>query len=78
EYLDLLSSQGAFQTETGDKGYRVVVDATNNTPATIDRNELKVSVFVKPARTAEFIQLQTIVTSSGASFDELLARGVNL
>lgn len=78
EYLDLLSSQGAFQTEAGDRGFKVVVDTSNNTPAVIDRNELHVDVFVKPARTAEFIQLQTIVTSSGASFDELIARGVNL
>ena len=50
----------------------------NNVPAVIDRNELHVDVFVKPARTAEFLQIQTIVTSSGASFDELIARGVNL
>ena len=78
EYLDLLSGQGAFQTEAGDKGFKVVVDTTNNNPAVIDRNELHVDVFVKPARTAEYIQLQTVVTSSGASFDELISRGVNL
>jgi len=78
EYLDLLSSQGAFQTEAGDKGFKVIVDSSNNTPAVIDRNELHVDVFVKPVRTAEYIQLQTIVTSTGASFDELIARGVNL
>lgn len=78
EYLDLLSSQGAFQTEAGDSGYKIVVNTTNNTSAVIDRNQLNVDVFVKPARTAEYIQLQTIVTSSGASFDELLSRGVNL
>ena len=78
EYLDLLSSQGAFQLVTGDKGFRVVVNTSNNTPAVIDLNELHVDVFVKPARTAEYIQLQTITTSSGSSFDELIARGVTL
>ncbi|MHA1692954.1 MAG: phage tail sheath subtilisin-like domain-containing protein [Candidatus Heimdallarchaeaceae archaeon] len=78
EYLDLISSQGAFQTESGDKGYKVIVDETNNTPAIIDRNELHVDVFVKPARTAEFIQLQTVVTRTGASFNELIVQGVNL
>lgn len=78
EYLTLLSSRGAFQTEAGDKGFKVVINEFNNTPAVIDRNEMAVDVFVKPARTAEYIQLQTIVTTSGASFDELLARGVNL
>ena len=78
EYLDLLSSQGAFQTEAGDKGFKVVVDETNNTSAVRDRNELHVDVFIKPVRTAEFIQLQTITTTSGSSFDELIARGVHL
>jgi hypothetical protein len=75
-YLDRLSARGAFQTETGDRGYRVVCDTTNNTPAVIDANELHVDVFVKPIKAAEFIQVQTIVTNTGASFDELIAKGV--
>jgi hypothetical protein len=78
EYMDQLSSQGAFQTEAGDSGYKVVCDETNNTPAVIDRNELHVDVFVKPSRAAEFIQLQTIITSTGASFEELVSKGVML
>lgn len=76
EFLSLLGSKGAFQTELGDKGYRVLCDETNNTPATIDRNELHVDIFVKPIRAAEFIQLQTIITTTGSSFNELIARGV--
>jgi len=75
EYLDLLSSQGAFQTEAGDSGFQVVCDETNNTPAVIDRNQLNVDIFIKPARVAEFIQLSVIVTSSGVSFDELISKG---
>jgi phage tail sheath protein FI len=74
-FLDTLSAQGAFQTEAGDRGYRVVCDTTNNTPDVIDRNELHVDVFVKPSRAAEFIQLQVIVTNTGVSFDELIAQG---
>jgi phage tail sheath protein FI len=77
-YMDDLSSRGAFQTEAGDGGYSVICDETNNTPAVIDRNELHVDVFVKPSRAAEFIQLQTIITNSGVSFSELVARGINL
>jgi len=77
-YMDLLSAKGAFQTEAGDKGYSVICDETNNTAATIDRNELHVDVFVKPSRAAEFIQLQVIVTDSGANFNELVSRGINL
>lgn len=75
-YLDGLSADGAFQTESGDSGFRVVCDETNNTPTVIDNNELRVDIFVKPIRTAEFIQLRTIVTSSGTSFEELIARGI--
>jgi phage tail sheath protein FI len=78
-YLDTLSGSGAFETSSADtKGYQVVCDETNNTPAVIDQNELHVDVFVKPVRTAEFIQLQVIVTTTGANFNELIARGFNL
>lgn len=76
EYMDRLSAQGAFQTEGGDRGYHVLCDETNNTPASIDKGELNVDVFIKPIRAAEYIKLQAIITSSGASFEELIARGV--
>jgi len=75
-YLDDLSAQGAFQTEGGDKGFNVVCDESNNTGLSIDQNELKVDVFVKPSRAVEYIKLQTIITSSGASFEELISRGI--
>jgi len=76
EYLENLSAQGAFQTEGEDMGFHVVCDETNNTSSVIDNNELRVDVFVKPIRAAEFIRLQTIVTATGASFEELIERGV--
>ena len=75
-YLEDLSAQGAFQTEGGDQGFHVVCDETNNTSAVIARNELAVDVFVKPSRAAEFIQLQTINSPLGTTFNELIARGV--
>jgi len=75
EYLSTLSSQGAFQTEAGDDGFTVVCNTTNNTPAVIDAHELHVDIFVKPSRAAYYIQLQTIITTSGTSFNELVARG---
>ena len=77
-YLSDLSAQGAFQTEAGDQGFHVVCDTTNNTSQVIDSGELRVDVFVKPSRAAEYIRLRTIVTTSGASFEELIARGVIL
>lgn len=75
EYLDALSSQGAFQLEGNDKGYHVVCDETNNTPAAIDDFSLNVDVFIKPVRSAEYIKLQIIPTRTGASFKELIDRG---
>ena len=76
EYLELLASQGAFQQEAGDDGFHVVCDTTNNTAAKIDRNILAVDVFVKPARVIYYVNLQVVVTKTGTSFEELIARGV--
>lgn len=76
EYLDRLSSQGAFQREGADRGYHVLCSTVNNTPATIDANQLNVDVFIKPIRAAEYIKLQSIITTTGASFEELIAKGV--
>jgi len=74
EYMDKLAAAGAFQQEGGDRGYRVVCDTTNNTPATIDNNELHVDVKIKPSRAAEYIMLRTVVSKTGASFDEIITR----
>lgn len=75
EFMNILAARGAFQTEGGDKGFRVVCDTTNNTPATIDRNELHCTIYVKPIRAAEFIELQVTITKTGVTFNELIARG---
>ncbi|MEE8578018.1 MAG: phage tail sheath subtilisin-like domain-containing protein, partial [candidate division Zixibacteria bacterium] len=57
--------------------FKVVVDETNNTPERIDRNELHVSVFIKPTRAAEFIVLNLVTLRTGANFasQEVLAAG---
>jgi len=78
EYYSRLSSAGAFQTEAGDSGYLVICDTRNNTPAVLDANELHVDIFLKPARVAEFIKLQTVLTKTGVSFTELISRGAIL
>jgi len=48
--------------------YLAVVDESNNTAIVIDQNKLIVDLYVKPTRVAEFIQLNAIITSTGASF----------
>jgi hypothetical protein len=57
--------------------FKVVCDATNNTPERVDSNELWVSVFLQPTRTVEFIVLNLIIMQTGASFNDesVLAAG---
>ena len=58
------------QSQSGVNAFRVVMDETNNTPDTIDRNMLVGQVFLQPSRTAEFIVLDFIVQPTGAAFPE--------
>lgn len=70
-----------IQARRGLTGFSVVCDERNNTPESIDRNELHVAYFLKPTRAAEFIQLNLVILRTDASFtaDEvLLAGGVSL
>lgn len=54
--------------------FLVVCDETNNTPEVIDRNEFKGDIYIKPARTAEFITLNFIATKTGIEFSEVVGR----
>jgi len=50
--------------------YRVVLDTTTTTPDLIDRNILYAKIFLKPAKSIEFIAVDFVITNSGASFDD--------
>ena len=52
--------------------FAVQCDEETNTPAAIDRNELVARIFVKPTRTAEFIELHFVLTTTGADFREII------
>jgi phage tail sheath protein FI len=52
--------------------FRVKCDETTNTPAVIDRNEMHAQIYLKPVKAAEFIQVDLVITASGANFDEVL------
>lgn len=54
--------------------YRVVCDETNNTPEVIDRNEFIGDIYIKPARSINFIQLNFIAVRTGVSFDEVVGK----
>lgn len=62
------------QGRRGIYDFKVVCDETNNTPEVIDRNEFIGDMYIKPARTAEFITLNFIATRTGVSFDEVIGR----
>ena len=59
------------QGRRGITDFRVICDETNNTGEVIDRNEFIAEIFVKPARSINFITLQFIATRTGVSFDEV-------
>ena len=59
------------QGRRGITDFRVICDETNNTGDVIDRNEFIAEIFVKPARSINFITLQFIATRTGVSFDEV-------
>ena len=50
--------------------YLIVLDESTTTPDLVDRNVMYAKVFLKPARAIEFIALDFIVTSAGASFED--------
>ena len=58
------------QSNQGLNAFRVVMDDSNNTPETIDRNQLVGQIFIQPTRTAEFIVLDFVVQPTGAAFPE--------
>ena len=64
------------QGRRGITDFRVVCDTTNNTPEIIDRNEFVGDIYIKPARSINFIQLNFVAVRSGVSFDEIVGRAV--
>lgn len=60
-----------IKRERGLTDYRIKMDSSNNTPETIDRNELFGEIFIKPTRSVEFIGITFTITPTGASFNDL-------
>jgi len=50
----------------------VICDETNNTPDVIDSNQLRADIFIKPARSINFIGLTFVATRTGVSFEEVV------
>ena len=62
---DVQSKRGIFD-------YVVVCDETNNTAAVIDNNEFVADIYIKPARSINFIGLTFVATRTGVSFEEII------
>jgi len=52
--------------------YVVVCDESNNTPDVIDGNQFKADIYIKPARSINFIGLTFVATRTGVSFEEII------
>jgi hypothetical protein len=52
--------------------FLVVCDESNNTPDVIDANQFKADIFIKPARSINFIGLTFVATRTGVSFSEVV------
>jgi hypothetical protein len=63
---DIKSRRGIYD-------FRVVCDSTNNTPQVIDSNQFVGDIYIKPARSVNFIQLNFIAVRTGVDFTTVVA-----
>jgi hypothetical protein len=63
-----------IQGRRGIIDYRVVSDSTVNTPEVIDQNKFRASIFIKPARSINVIELSFVATRTGVEFDEIVGQ----
>ena len=66
-----------LRTVKGRRGiydYRVVCDTTNNTPDIIDGNQFIGDIYIKPARSINFIQLNFVAVRTGVAFEEIVGK----
>ena len=66
QYLNTIRSLGGIYD------FRVQCDTTNNTADVIDRNEFVASMFIKPAKSINYIILNFTAVATGADFDEII------
>jgi len=62
------------QGRRGIYDFKVVCDETNNTGEVIDRNEFIGDIYIKPARSINFIQLNFVAVRTGVEFSEIVGQ----
>lgn len=63
-----------IQGRRGITDFLVICDETNNTPDIIDRNQFVGDIYIKPARSINFIQLNFVAVATGVQFSEVVGR----
>lgn len=49
-----------------------MADETVNTPAVVDRNEFIANIFIKPARSINYVTLNFVAVRTGVDFEEVV------
>jgi len=62
------------EAKRGLSGFLVICDTSNNTPDIIDNNEFRADIFLKPARSINYVTLTFVATRTGVSFEEVAGR----
>lgn len=62
------------QGRRGITDFRVVCDETNNTPEVVDTNRFVGDIYIKPAKSINFIQLNFVAVRSGVEFNEVVGQ----
>jgi len=62
------------QGRRGIYDFKVVCDSTNNTPQVVDSNQFVGDIYVKPARSINFIQLNFVAVRTGVDFTEVVGQ----
>ena len=62
------------QGRRGITDFRVVCDESNNSANVIDSNQFVGDIYIKPARSTNFIQLNFVAVRTGVSFNEIVGR----
>ena len=62
------------QGRRGIYDFRVICDDTNNTGEVIDRNEFIGDIYIKPAKSINFIQLNFVAVRTGVEFEEIVGQ----
>ena len=63
-----------IEAKRGLYGFLVICDETNNTPDVIDNNEFRADIFLKPAKSINYVTLTFVATRTGISFEEVAGR----